>query len=119
MSSGVYMSKYFSAKAPICISLLSLSKELRKEISSLNDSAQYLVKNTSSDLNKVLISKLDDLSTKSAEYIAEVETLKVDAKKRFESFYGRKRWIDYLIIANLTLIPLVLTFMVYWTFFKK
>jgi hypothetical protein len=97
----------------------SLNQSIEKEISTLNDSTQSLISSISKDIDNILSSKLDDLSMKSAEYISEVENLKKDAQKRFESFYGRKKWIDYLIIANLTITPIVLAFIVYVTFFKK
>lgn len=99
--------------------LESLNQRLGSEISSLTDSTKKLIGDTSKNIDSVLSSKLADISTKSTEYIGEVENLKKDAQKRFESFYGRKKWIDYLIIANLTLTPLILAFIVYWTFFKK
>lgn len=85
----------------------------------MNDNIKKFMVATSKNLDALLTSKIDDLSDKSSEYIENTEKLKKDAQKRFESFYGRKKWIDYLIIANLTLTPLILAFIVYWTFFKK
>ena len=97
----------------------NLSKELGKEISTLSDRTEKLIGSTSQNIDNILTFKLDDISKKSIEYITEAENLKNDAHKRFESFYGRKKWIDYLIIGHLTLTPLILLFLIYWTFFKK
>lgn len=97
----------------------NLSKELGKEISTLSDRTEKLIGSTSQNIDNILTFKLEDISKKSIEYITEAENLKNDAHKRFESFYGRKKWIDYLIIGHLTLTPLILLFLIYWTFFKK
>lgn len=85
----------------------------------MGDNTEKLIGDTAKELDSILSSKLDDLSSKSTEYISQVENLKIDAKKRFESFYGRKKWLDYLIIANLALTPIILIFVIYWTVFKK
>lgn len=62
---------------------------------------------------------LGEISTKSTEYIRDVENLKKDAKKRFESFYGRKKIMDYLIIADLTIVPIILVILTYFMFLEK
>lgn len=78
-----------------------------------------MVSEIESNLNNILMTKLDDLSKESIEYMEKVEKAKKESQNRFESFWGRKKWIDVLVIFNLALTPIILILISYWIFFKK
>lgn len=78
-----------------------------------------MVSEIESNLNNILMTKLDDLSKESIEYMEKVEKAKKESQNRFESFWGRKKWIDMLVIFNLALTPIILILISYWIFFKK
>jgi len=96
-----------------------MSQELEKEISKLNDKTIETVQSIKTNIEELIEEKINSLSEKSSQYIETTEKLKVDAKKRFESYYNRKKIIDFLIYINLALTPFLFAIVVYILFFKK
>lgn len=47
------------------------------------------------------------------------EEIKLNAKKRFDSYYSRKKFIDYLIYINLAVTPILLIILTYVFFIKQ
>jgi len=70
-------------------------------------------------LQESLNSRLGTVADDTRKYIRELESIKSDSKDRFESYYNRKKWFDYLIIANLSIVPILLIILSYVVFFKK
>ena len=60
----------------------------------------------------------DDLSDILDETIKESEGLIKNTQNRSESFWGRKKWIDILVILNLSVISIVVGVIVYILWFK-
>jgi len=85
----------------------------------LTDNVRLLLDNISKNIDTLLNSKLDDISKDSIEYIQEVDKTKKDAQKRFESFYDRKKVIDYMIYVNLAITPILFVIILFIVFFKK
>lgn len=96
-----------------------MSQELEKEISKLNDKTIETVQSIKTNIEELIEEKINSLSEKSSQYIETTEKLKVDAKKRFESYYNRKKIIDFLVYINLALTPFLFAIVVYILFFKK
>lgn len=84
----------------------------------MNDNVKVVLDTTTQNINSLMNENLGQISEKSTKYIQEVENLKIDAKNRFDSFYGRKKTIDYLVYANLGLTPIILVILIFFTFFK-
>ncbi|MDU1540835.1 MAG: hypothetical protein E6902_14625 [Paeniclostridium sordellii] len=70
-------------------------------------------------INSLLVENLGSISRETKEYVSNIEKLKSDAKKRFDSFYNRKNLIDKLVISNLAITPIILMILIYWTLIKK
>jgi len=85
----------------------------------LSDSNKELLNGVRRDVNSLLTSKLDGVATETKEYINSLENLKEDSKNRFKSFFDRWKVIDYLVLANLTIVPILLLVLSYMVFFKK
>lgn len=85
----------------------------------MNDKTIELIKELKKDIEELTEKKINLLGEKVAEYIKNTEELKQKAKKRFESYYNRKKIIDFLIYINLAITPLLFTVIVYILFFKK
>ena len=92
---------------------------MSKEVGTLSDSNKELLNGVRRDINSLLTSKLDGVATETKEYINSLETLKEDSKNRFKSFFDRWKIIDYLVLANLTIVPILLLVLSYMVFFKK
>ena len=69
-------------------------------------------------LDAMTTNNLKIVSNKSVEYIQELNKLILKANERFESFYHRKKIIDYLIYANLVITPILFLIIVYIVFIK-
>ena len=92
---------------------------MSKEVGTLSDSNKELLSGVRRDVNSLLTSKLDGVATETKEYINSLENLKEDSKNRFKSFFDRWKIIDYLVLANLTIVPILLLVLSYMVFFKK
>lgn len=85
----------------------------------MTDNVRSLLDNTSKNIDTLLNSKLDDIGNDSIKYIQEVDKTKKDAQKRFESYYDRKKIIDYMIYINLAVTPILFLIILKLVFFKK
>jgi len=61
----------------------------------------------------------EKIATETTKAIESIEEIKVDSKKRFDSYYNRKKIIDYLIYINLAITPILLLILSYVIFIKK
>lgn len=61
----------------------------------------------------------EKIATETTKAIESIEEIKVDSKKRFDSYYNRKKNIDYLIYINLAITPILLLILSYVIFIKK
>lgn len=85
----------------------------------MSGKTQNSVSSMESKLNSLLTSKLTSVGTETEKYVLSIGEMQKDAQKRFESFYGRKKTLDYIVIANLTIVPVLVLILTYVTFFKK
>lgn len=85
----------------------------------MNDKTIETVQSIKTNIEELTEVKINSLSEKSTQYIETTEKLKADAKKRFESYYNRKKIIDFLIYINLAITPLLFAVIVYILFLKK
>ena len=77
-----------------------------------------IYKALSNKSSQVIDQRLEELGKKSNEYIDNLENLKTDSKKRYESFYKRKKIIDLLIYINLVTSPILFGISMYYLFFQ-
>lgn len=79
--------------------------------------------NVYDNLNNKIISTYnthtDKLIKEIENTILTCEEVKIDAKKRFTSYYNRKTFIDYLIYLNLLATPILAAILIYIEFIKK
>ena len=62
--------------------------------------------------------KIEQITNETTNEIKSCEDIKVNAKKRFDSYYNRKKIIDYLIYINLAITP-ILFIVLSWVLLKK
>jgi len=84
----------------------------------LNDKSLKTIKNMEKQYKDDFKAHFDDLSDILDETIKESEDLIKNTQNRSESFWGRKKWIDILVILNLSVIPIVVGVIVYILWFK-
>jgi len=62
---------------------------------------------------------LTDIDIKSKEYIENLEALKAESTKRYQSYFGRKKIIDILTYINLSITPILFFIIVYILIIKN
>ncbi|MBH1942542.1 hypothetical protein I5677_16745 [Mobilitalea sibirica] len=65
-----------------------------------------------------LVNNLNEIGKMTQEYVVELEKLKIEARNRFASYYGRKKIFDILFIINLIITPFLFGLLAYITFLK-
>lgn len=74
------------------------------------------------EIDKISTKILNDYSLftkKSFEHVEDIEKLMTKSKERFNSYYRRKKLIDYLIYINLVIAPVLFLIIFYIVFIKK
>lgn len=78
--------------------------------------------NVFNNLNNKIIStcekSIEQITTETTNSIESCEEMKIKSKKRFDSYYKRKQFIDYLIYINLAITPILLIILS-WLLLKK
>ncbi len=88
-------------------------------IGDLIDKSSNVFNNLNNKIISTYESSTKQITKETAKAIDSCEEIKSDSKKRFESYYNRKKIIDYLIYINLAITPILLIILSYVVFIKK
>lgn len=59
-------------------------------------------------LDREFNANMEKVGEETKKTLAELERIKASANKRFESYYNRKKWTDYIIFGYIALTPIFL-----------
>lgn len=85
----------------------------------LNDKSQSVISNLEDKINQTYKENIEKLNEKTKETIEKCIDLQSNSKQRFESYYNKKKIIDYLIYINLGITPIMFLILIYLQFLKK
>lgn len=85
----------------------------------MNDNSTNVFNNLNNKIISTCENSMEQISNKTINAIESCEEMKINAKKRFDSHYNRKKIIDYLIYINLAITPILLLSLSYVVFIKK
>jgi hypothetical protein len=94
----------------------TLARALAKQVEELKDSNSELISGIEQELIHACDDKLGQIESRTVSFIETTDKLQVKSEKRFESYLGRKKAIDILVYINLSIVPLLV---IYLVFFKK
>lgn len=97
----------------------SQNQKSEKLIGSLIDKSSEVFKKLDNKIYATYKTSTEKIATETTKAIESIEEIKVDSKKRFDSYYNRKKIIDYLIYINLAITPILLLILSYVIFIKK
>ena len=90
-----------------------VSGALETEITSLKDSNRNLLNSLREDLIKVLKDGFHSAGKASKEYIRDLESMKKDSANRFKTFFKRWEILDYIIVVDLIITPILFVIVLY------
>lgn len=96
-----------------------MKEELNKEVLTLSDKSEKILEELNQNIDSTFTAHIDNLSEETTKTIQKLNEIQNNAQKRFESYYNRKRVIDYLVYANLVITPILFIVITYLTFVKK
>lgn len=99
--------------------LKSQSQKSEKMIGDLIDKSSKVFNNFNNKIISTCDNSMEQITNETTKVIKSCEDMKVNAKKRFDSYYNRKKVIDYLIYINLAITPILLIILSYLLFIKK
>lgn len=99
--------------------LKSQSQKSEKMIGDLIDKSSKVFNNLNNKIISTCENNIEQITKETTNAIKSCEDMKVNAKKRFDSYYNRKKVIDYLIYINLAITPILLIILSYLLFIKK
>lgn len=97
----------------------SQSQKSEKIIGDLIDKSSKVFNNLNNKISSTCENSMEQITNETTKAIKSCEDMKVNAKKRFDSYYNRKKIIDYLIYINLAITPILLIVLSYLLFIKK
>ena len=97
----------------------SQSQKSEKIIGDLIDKSSKVFNNLNNKISSTCENSMEQITNETTNAIKSCEDIKVNAKKRFDSYYNRKKIIDYLIYINLAITPILLIVLSYLLFIKK
>jgi len=86
----------------------NLTKKTEKTISTLNDNCGNILSNLYTKIENIYKKNTESITEKTIATVQKCQELQEDSKKRFESYYDRKKIIDWIIYINLGLTPIFL-----------
>jgi hypothetical protein len=98
--------------------LKSQNQKSEKIIGGLIDKSSKVFDNFNNKIISTCENKIEQITNETTNAIKSCEDIKVNAKKRFDSYYNRKKIIDYLIYINLAITP-ILFIVLSWVLLKK
>ena len=96
--------------------LTEFTDQQKVEISGLIDKANEVIKSTEKSLNIGLNKGMQSIKEESEKFIIDCEEKKKQTERRYNSFFERWKWLDYLIIADLLIMPIIIGFIAYKVF---
>lgn len=78
--------------------------------------ANEIIKTTEKSLNMGLNRSMQNIKEQSEKFIIDCEEKKKQTEKRYNSFFERWKWLDYLIIADLLIMPIIIGIIAYKVF---
>ena len=85
-------------------------------IGDLIDKSSKVFNNFNNKIISTCDNSMEQITNETTKVIKSCEDMKVNAKKRFDSYYNRKKVIDYLIYINLAITPILLIILSYLLF---
>lgn len=80
--------------------------------------SEKIITDLDSSIDTTFNSNLKKLNEETIKVVKKSEEIQERSSARFESFYNRKKYIDYLIYVNLGITPILLVILVYIIFIK-
>ena len=99
-----------------------LKQKLLQGIGELNDRSEKIFADLETKIYATYINNTELIRKEANVTIEAYKEIQRNSNKRFKSYYGRKKFIDYLIFINLSIVPITLALVVilgYILFFKK
>ena len=96
--------------------LTEFTDQQKAEISGVIDKANEVIKTTENSLNIGLNRGMQSIKEESEKFIIDCEEKKKQTERRYNSFFERWKWLDYLIIADLLIMPIIIGFIAYKVF---
>lgn len=96
----------------------SQSQKSEKIIGDLIDKSSKVFNNFNNKIISTCENNIEQITNETTNAIKSCEDIKFNAKKRFDSYYNRKKIIDYLIYINLAITPILLI-VLSWVLLKK
>jgi hypothetical protein len=93
-------------------SLESFKESLKSEITAWIDKTENVLDNAENGLNE----KAEKVRKETEIFITNCEENKKDVERRYKSFFGRWKVFDYLIMADLLIMPIIIGFIAYKVF---
>lgn len=84
-----------------------MNRNLGEEVGKWKDETNEQLEHISENIHHSITSKMKNVAIDTATYLRSLAEIKADAKKRFESYYDRKKWIDYIIFGYIGLTPIL------------
>ncbi|MBD7913476.1 hypothetical protein [Clostridium cibarium] len=78
------------------------------------DKANKVLETTEKGLNQ----KADKVREETEKFISDCEENKKRTNDRYKSFFDRWKWLDFLIIADLLVMPIIMMILAYKVFAK-
>ena len=80
------------------------------------DKANEVIKSTEKSLNIGLNKGMQGIKEESEKFIIDCEEKKKQTERRYKSFFERWKWLDYLNIADLLIMPIIIGIIAYKVF---
>lgn len=80
---------------------IELNQKAIQEVGSLTGKAENIILQSKQILDTILKGHIERITKETASIVEKCGKLQSDAQKRFESYYNRKKFMDYLIYINL------------------
>lgn len=85
---------------------------------SMKDRSKQVITNLDSNIKTTFNSNLEKINEETIKVVKNSEEIQKRSSERFESFYNRKKYMDYLIYLNLGITPILLLIVIYIIFIK-
>lgn len=85
----------------------------------MSDKAQSIISNLKIKIEDTFKSKTDIISETTSKTVEKCQELQESSKNRSESYFKKKKNIDFLIYTNLGITPILFILLSYVIFFKK
>lgn len=84
----------------------------------MKDRSKQVITNLDSNIKTTFNSNLEKINEETIKVVKNSEEIQKRSSERFESFYNRKKYMDYLIYLNLGITPILLLIVIYIIFIK-